>query len=204
MPIRDALARLREGKRAKFDETLEIAVNLETKLPDVPVRGSIEAPNGLNIKRKIVLFSDFKPDGVDYAGGEELIEKFLTKEIKDCDVCIASRKYMPVISTKLGKILGKKRIMPDARFGTVTDDSEQEVLKAVNSFKKGRMNFRANKKVIHAVIGKISMSDEHLEENFTTLIREIKSILPPKVQIGSSYLSATMSQGSLELKVGSI
>ena len=199
----DAIAALKEGKRAKFDETVEIAINLDAKT-DLTVRGSLEAPNALGRDVKIAVFSDLKLDNVTYSGGEDLIARFLSGEIKKCDTCISSRKYMPMVSTKIGKILGKKRIIPDARFGTVTEDDENSIKRAVDSFKKGRMNFRANKNVIHAVIGKISLSDDKLEENFLCLVKEVKSLLPPKARIKEIMLSSTMFKGSLEVKAGNI
>ena len=201
--FKDALAMLLEEKRAKFNETVEIAINLDTKLTDVPVRGFVDAPNGLGRDIPIAVFCDSKIDGVAYCGGEELIEKFAKGEIKKCKVCIATKKYVPLISAKIGKILGRKRIMPDARFGTVVED-EPGILRTVECFRKGRMNFRANKNVIHCILGKVDFKADALEENFTTLIKEISGVLPPKTRIGSSYISSTMSKKSFEVKVGNI
>jgi large subunit ribosomal protein L1 len=200
----DALRLLKEGKRAKFDETVEVAMNMDSKSNEVAIRGSIEAPHKIGRPVKIALFADIKPEGVEYAGGEDLIDRFLKGDIKKCDVCIASRKYMPMISSKIGKILGRKRIMPDARFGTVTEDNEQEIMRAINSFLNGRMNFRANKNVIHTVLGKISAQEHEIEENFQVLVREVKALLPPKTRIDTVHLSSTMSRGSISIKVGNI
>ena len=201
--FQDSLKLLLEGKRAKFDETVEIAINLDTKLPDVAIRGFVEAPNGLGRNISIAVFCDSKLDDVAYAGGDDLIEKFAKGEIKKCKVCIATKKYVPLISAKIGKILGRKRIMPDARFGTVVED-DSALIKVVESFKKGRMNFRANKNVIHCILGKVSFDPQALEENFVTLIREISNLLPAKTRLGRSYLSSTMSGESFEVKVGNV
>jgi len=184
-------------KRCKFDETVEISINLESKVKDLSVRGSVEAPKGLGRAVKIAVFSDNAPEGVTYSGGEDLVQQFLNGSIKDCDVCISTRKYIPLVSSKIGKLLGRRRIMPDARFGTVTD----EVDAVIASFKKGRMNFRSNKNVIHAILGKISFSNQDLRENFEVLLKEIMSALPEKASIKKMFIGATMGK-SIEIKFG--
>lgn len=201
LSFEEAISHMKNEKRAKFDETVEVCINLESKTKDVVSRGSVEAPSGLGRKVIIAVFCDGVPEGADYYGGEELIQKFLDGSIKKCDVCISTRKYIPMVSSKIGKLLGRRRIMPDARFGTVTEDNKEDISKVINSFKHGRMNFRANKNVIHGIIGKMSFDTKSLEENFETLIREIKATLPEKTSISRVYVAPTMGK-SLEVKLG--
>jgi len=201
-PVEEAIALLKSGKKAKFDETLEVSINLEAGRKEVTLRGSVEAPAGLGDRGLIfAVFCDEKIEDVNYCGGEDLINKFLSGEIKKCDVCICTKKYFPLVSSKIGKILGRRRIMPDARFGTVTEDNREALDKSINSFKKGRMNFRVNKNVVHTIIGKMSFETKDLVENFQTLIKEIKSVLPEKTSLGKIYLSPTMG-GSVEVVTG--
>ena len=202
--LEEAISSIQSGKKAKFDETLEVCVNLDGGKKEIAVRGSIEAPAGLGDRKLIfAVFCDEKLDNVDYFGGEDLIQKFLSGEIKKCDVCICTRKYVPLVSSKIAKILGRRKIMPDARFGTVVDDSLGEINRVVESFKRGRMNFRSNKNVVHGIFGKVSFGVSELVQNFNTLMREIKALLPEKSSISSVYIAPTMGK-SLEVKVGSI
>jgi large subunit ribosomal protein L1 len=150
------------------------------------------------------VFCDEKIEGVDYCGGEEIIQKFLSGDIKKCHVCICTKKYFPLVSSKIGKILGRRRIMPDARFGTVTEDNREAIEKAITSFKRGRMNFRANKNVVHSIIGKLSFDSKDLIENFNTLVREVRSMLPEKTSLGKIYVAPTMGSSVEVLKGGSV
>jgi large subunit ribosomal protein L1 len=167
------------------------------------VRGSVEAPNGLGIRPIICAFTNTKPSDPDVIYGvEDLVQRFLDGSIKKCDVCLATREAIPLVASKIGKILGRKRIMPDARFGTVTDDLDP----VIASFKKGRMNFRSEKAgvgraIIHVPFGKVSFDTDALVENFRVLVKEIKSALPEKTNISSIFISPTMG-GSVALKDG--
>lgn len=203
LPLIEAISKIKEGKRAKFDETLEVAVNLESKVKDLSVRGSVEAPNGLGRKVIICAFTNVKPADPDVIYGvEDLVQKFLDGEIKKCDVCVASKEAIPLVASKIGKILGRKRIMPDARFGTVAEDLNP----IISSFKRGRMNFRSEKAgvgkaILHSAFGKVSFEAEALAENFKTLLKEIKAALPEKTSISRVYISPTMGE-SYEIKGG--
>lgn len=165
------------------------------------MRGSVEAPSGLGRKVIVCAFTKLKPnDGEVIYGLEDLIEKFQNGQIKKCDVCVATREAVPMVVSKIGKILGRKRIMPDARFGTVADD----INPIIESYRKGRMNFRSDKAkqgraIVHSSVGKVSFSVDSIVENFKALMSEIRNSLPEKTSIARVYITSTMGE-AVEIK----
>ena len=169
------------AKATKFDESLEIAMNLgiDPKHADQAVRGMIELPNGTGASLRVAVFAkDDKAKealdaGADIVGAEDLMEIIQKGEI-DFDRCIATPDMMPLVG-RLGKVLGPKGLMPNPKLGTVTTD----VKKAVESAKGGAIEYRAEKEgIIHAGLGRLSFSAKDLLENATAFIQEIKRVRP--------------------------
>lgn len=190
----DALIDVR-SKKCKFVESIDVVINLspggKTDKDGIAVRGSVKAPFPLKKKLVIAVFCDDNISNADYSGGEELIMRIKNqpKIAKKIDVCVAHPKYLPKVSSQLGKILGKKRIMPDLRFGTVSEN----VQSVVDNHRFGVINFRANKNIIHTSIGNISLTNEELKENFNTLLSAVKAIIPNAV-FASTHICSTMGK----------
>ena len=182
----------------KFDETLEIAVNLgvDPKHADQIVRGVVSLPNGTGKKYKIAVFA--KDDlakqaldaGADYVGQEDLAEKFEKGNFL-VDKVIATPDMMATVG-KLGKVLGPKGLMPNPKMGTVTND----IKKIITDIKAGLIEFKADKTgIVHAGIGKKSFSLEKLEENYKNFIDAIIKAKPKGVKgtyLKSIFISFTM------------
>lgn len=188
--FQEAMNILRSQRMMKFNETVEVSFNISAKT-SVSVRGFVKAPKSLNREIKIAAFTNTSVDA-DYYGVEDLIEKFNSGEIKKCDVCLSDRNTLPIVARKIGKILGRKRIMPDAKIGTVTDDMNA----VVSDLRHGVMFFRSDKagknNVIHSIIGKLAMNDSDLAENIKALYNSVQSSMPEKSSIKSIYISKTM------------
>ncbi|MCF8012121.1 MAG: 50S ribosomal protein L1 [Clostridiales bacterium] len=172
---------LKKVPKAKFDETVEVAVKLgvDPKHADQQVRGAVVLPNGTGKTRTVLVFAkDDKAKealnaGADYAGSDELIDKIKGGWL-DFDVAIATPDMMGSVG-KLGRILGPRGLMPNPKTGTVTFEVEQ----AVQEAKAGKIQYRVDKAgIIHAPIGKISFEIEKLEENLHTLVDKLKKVKP--------------------------
>ncbi len=197
--VDEAMETLKSLKSAKFDETIEIALNLnvDPRHADQMVRGSVVLPNGTGKTVRVAVFAkDAKADeakaaGADLVGSTELIEDIQAGKI-DFDIVIATPDMMGTLG-KVARILGPKGLMPNPKTGTVTMD----VTKAVENAKGGQVNFRVDKKGnIHAGIGKISFSVEAIKENFVTLLETINRAKPASAKgrfITNAALSLTMS-----------
>jgi len=197
--VDEAMKTLKELKSAKFDETVEIALNLnvDPRHADQMVRGSVVLPNGTGKKVRVAVFAkDAKADeakaaGADLVGAADLIEDIQAGKI-DFDIVISTPDMMGVLG-KVARILGPKGLMPNPKTGTVTMD----VAKAVENAKGGQVNFRVDKKGnIHAGIGKISFSEEAIKENFVTLMETINRAKPASAKgrfISNGAISLTMS-----------
>lgn len=184
---------------AKFDETVEIALklNVDPRHADQMVRGSVVLPAGTGKSVRVaVIAKDVKADeakaaGADIVGAEDLIEDIQAGKI-DFDVLIATPNLMGLVG-KVGRTLGPKGLMPNPKTGTVTMD----VAKAVENAKGGQVNFRVDKQGnIHAGIGKVSFSEEQLNENFITFVRAINKHKPSAAKgkyIKNAVLTLTMS-----------
>jgi len=167
LPAAEAITLLKDVSSVKFDESLEVAVNLgiDPRKSDQVVRGATVLPNGTGKDVRVAVFTTnadaAKEAGADVVGMEDLAEE-VKKGNMDFDVVIASPDAMRVVG-QLGQILGPKGLMPNPKVGTVTPD----VATAVKNAKAGQVQYRADKNgIVHAAIGKISFGAEQLEENF--------------------------------------
>jgi large subunit ribosomal protein L1 len=197
--IAEAMDTLGSLKSAKFDETIEIALNLivDPRHADQMIRGSVVLPNGTGKTVRVAVFAkdekidEAKAAGADLVGGAELIEDIQAGKL-DFDIVISTPNMMGVLG-KVARILGPKGLMPNPKTGTVTMD----VAQAVKNAKGGQVNFRVDKKGnIHAGIGKISFSKEAITENFTTFIATINKAKPSTAKgryISNAAISLTMS-----------
>ena len=197
--VDEAMATLKNLKSAKFDETVEVALNLnvDPRHADQMVRGSVVLPNGTGKTVRVAVFAkDAKADeakaaGADLVGAADLIESIQAGNI-DFDIVISTPDMMGVLG-KVARILGPKGLMPNPKTGTVTMD----VAKAVENAKGGQVNFRVDKKGnIHAGIGKVSFSEEQIKENFVTLLEVINKAKPASAKgryITTAAISLTMS-----------
>ncbi len=197
--VDEAMKTLKDLKSAKFDETVEVALNLnvDPRHADQMIRGSVVLPNGTGKTVRVAVFAkDAKADeakaaGADLVGAADLIEDIQAGKI-DFDIVISTPDMMGVLG-KVARVLGPKGLMPNPKTGTVTMD----VAKAVENAKGGQVNFRVDKKGnIHAGIGKISFSEEAIKENFITLMEMINRAKPASAKgrfISSGAISLTMS-----------
>ena len=197
--IDEATALLSELKSAKFDETVEVALNLnvDPRHADQMLRGSVVLPNGTGKTVRVAVFAkDEKADeakaaGADLVGADDLIELIQAGSI-DFDTVIATPNMMGTLG-KVARILGPKGLMPNPKTGTVTMD----VTKAVTEAKGGKVNFRTDKKGnIHAGIGKVSFGADKIKENLETFMQTINKVKPASAKgryILNGALSLTMS-----------
>jgi len=206
--LEEAVKILKEGATAKFDETVEIAMNLgvDPRHADQMVRGVCELPKGSGRTVRVGVFArDAKADeakaaGADVVGAEELVDEVMKGNI-DFDRCIATPDMMPLVG-RLGKVLGPRGMMPNPKVGTVTPN----VGEAVKSAKGGAVEFRVEKAgVVHAGIGKVSFSEGDLVENIRAFVGSVSKAKP--VGAKGTYmkqiaLSSTMGPG-LKVEVNS-
>jgi len=197
--VAEATALLSELKSAKFDETVEIALNLnvDPRHADQMIRGSVVLPNGTGKTVRVAVFAkDDKADeakaaGADIVGADDLIEAIQAGEI-NFDTVIATPNMMGTLG-KVARVLGPKGLMPNPKTGTVTMD----ITKAVTEAKGGKVNFRVDKKGnIHAGIGKVSFGAEKIEENLRTILETVNKAKPASAKgryILNGALSLTMS-----------
>ena len=197
--LQEAITLLPELKSAKFDETVEVALNLnvDPRHADQMIRGSVVLPHGTGKTVRVAVFAkDLKADearaaGADIVGSDDLIEQIQAGNI-NFDIVISTPDMMGVLG-KVARVLGPKGLMPNPKTGTVTMD----VATAVKNAKGGQVNFRVDKKGnIHAGIGKISFDTAHLQENLSTFIKTINRAKPATAKgryIINAALSLTMS-----------
>ena len=196
--IDEALNLIKELASAKFDESVEVHIklNIDPKKTDQTIRTSVLLPNGIGKTKKVLAFvkgekvKEAQDAGADYIGDQETVEKIL-KGWMDFDSVIATPDMMPMIS-KLGKVLGPRGLMPNAKTGTVTMDVER----AIKEIKMGKIEIKTDKLGnIHSVIGKVSFDEDKLKENFLALIDTIMKAKPSSVKgqfIKSIYIATTM------------
>ncbi len=197
--VDEAMGTLKDLKSAKFDETVEVALNLnvDPRHADQMIRGSVVLPNGTGKTVRVAVFAkDAKADeakaaGADVVGSTDLIESIKAGVI-NFDIVISTPDMMGVLG-QVARILGPKGLMPNPKTGTVTMD----VAKAVENAKGGQVNFRVDKKGnIHAGIGKVSFSEADIRENLVTFVRAINKAKPASAKgkyITNGALSLTMS-----------
>ncbi len=200
-PLKEAVALLKARAKTKFDETVDVAMNLgiDPTQSDQLVRGMVAMPHGLGKKVRVAVFAKAdKADaatkaGADLVGGDDLAEKIQKGEI-NFDVCIATPDMMGVVG-KIGKILGPKGLMPNPKLGTVTPDVE----KAVKAAKAGQVEFKVEKAaIIHAGVGKASFAENAIAENIKTFIEAVNKAKPAGVKgafIKKVSISSTMGPG---------
>ena len=199
--VTEAVALVKDNAKAKFDETVEIAMHLgiDPRHADQMVRGTVDLPNGTGKNVRVAVFArgdkadEAKAAGADIVGAEDLMEIVQGGTI-DFDRCIATPDMMAVVG-RLGKVLGPRNLMPNPRVGTVTMD----VKAAVEAAKGGQVQFKAEKAgVVHAGIGKASFSAKQLEENMLAFVNAVSKAKPAGAKgtyMKKIAVSSTMGPG---------
>ena len=191
----DALLKVKAGASAKFDETVDVAINLgvNAKQSDQSVRGATVLPCGTGKTVKVAVFAEgadaeaAQAAGADIVGLDDLAETIQGGEIK-FDICIATPDTMRVVG-KLGQVLGPRGLMPNPKVGTVT----QDVAKAVENAKAGQVQFRIDKAgVVHCPIGKVSFQQDDLKENILALVGALNKAKPSGAK-GQYFKRVTLS-----------
>ena len=181
LPLDQAVAAVKQAASAKFDETVEVAINLgvDPRHADQMVRGVVMLPNGTGKTVRVAVFArgakadEARGAGADIVGAEDLVERIQGGTI-DFDRCIATPDMMPLVG-RLGKILGPRNLMPNPKVGTVTMD----VVNAVKAAKGGEVQFKVEKAgIVHAGVGKVSFPPEKLAENVRAFVDAILRAKP--------------------------
>ena len=200
-PVDEAVELLKEFGTAKFNETVEVAVNLgvDARKSDQGVRGATTLPHGTGSEVRVAVFAQgesadkAKELGADFVGMEELAEQ-IKGGMMDFDVVIASPDAMRVVGT-LGQVLGPRGLMPNPKIGTVTPDIEA----AVQNAKAGQMRFRSDKNgIVHGGIGKVSFEPDAIKGNLIAVLSDLKKAKPAAakgVYVRKVTLSTTMGPG---------
>ena len=201
LPLGEAVALVKSNATAKFDETIEIALNLgvDPRHADQLVRGTVNLPNGTGKTLRVAVFAkgpkaeEATKAGADIVGAEDLMQEIQGGKI-DFDRCIATPDMMPIVG-RLGKILGPRGLMPNPRVGTVTMD----VTQAVQDAKGGQVQFRVEKAgVVHAGVGKASFEEGKLVENVRAMVDAVNRAKPTGAKgtyLKKVSISSTMGAG---------
>jgi len=201
LTVAEAVSLVKANATSKFDETIEIALNLgvDTRHADQMVRGVVGLPNGTGKTMRVAVFArgpkadEAKEAGADVIGAEDLMESIQAGNL-DFDRCIATPDMMPIVG-RLGKILGPRNLMPNPKVGTVTMD----VKAAVEAAKGGEVQFKAEKGgVVHAGVGKASFDEAKLAENVSAFIDAVAKAKPSGAKgayMKKIVLSSTMGPG---------
>ncbi|MBC7133018.1 MAG: 50S ribosomal protein L1 [Roseovarius sp.] len=199
--VEEAVALVKDNASAKFDETVEIAMNLgvDPRHADQMVRGVVSLPNGTGKTVRVAVFArgpkaeEAQAAGADIVGAEDLMETVQSGKI-EFDRCIATPDMMPIVG-RLGKVLGPRNLMPNPKVGTVTMD----VAQAVKDAKGGQVQFKVEKAgVVHAGIGKASFDAEKLAENVRAFVSAVQKARPAGAKgtyVKKISLSSTMGAG---------
>ena len=199
--VDEAVQMIKANASAKFDETVEVAINLgvDPRHADQMVRGTVSLPHGTGKSLRVAVFAkgdkaaEAEAAGADLVGAEDLAEKVQSGEI-DFDRCIATPDMMAVVG-RLGKVLGPKGLMPNPKLGTVTPD----VTGAIQAAKAGQIEFRVEKQgIIHAGVGKASFSEDALGENVKAFLNAIQRARPSGAKgtyMKKASISSTMGPG---------
>jgi len=197
----EALQLLKDGVQARFDQSVDLAVNLgvDPRHADQMVRGTVSLPHGTGRSVRVLVFAkgeqviEAQEAGADYVGAEELIEKVKGGWL-EFDAVVTAPEMMRDVG-KLGSILGPRKLMPSPKAGTVTN----EIAKTVKELKAGKIEFRVDKfGIVHAAVGKLSFPAEQLADNLTTLVEAVLRARPAAVKgtyLKKLTLSATMGPG---------
>jgi large subunit ribosomal protein L1 len=201
LPLNEAVKLVKEHATAKFDETVEVALNLgvDPRHADQMVRGTVNLPNGTGKTVRVAVFArgpkadEAQAAGADIVGAEDLMQAIQGGEI-NFERCIATPDMMPVVG-RLGKVLGPRGLMPNPKVGTVTMD----VAQAVKDAKGGQVQFRVEKAgVVHAGVGKVSFAEDKLAENVRALIDAVNRAKPTGAKgtyLKKISISSTMGPG---------
>jgi large subunit ribosomal protein L1 len=199
--IKEAIDLVRQFKYVKFDETVDLAINLgvDPRKSEQMVRGSVVLPNGLGKKVRVIVFakgekaSEAEKAGADHVGAEDLVEK-ITAGWLDFDKVVATPDLMGMVG-KLGKVLGPRGLMPNPKSGTVTFD----VGKAIEDITAGKADYRTEKAgVVHVSIGKASFETDKLVENARAVVKAIEKAKPSSSKgkyLKKVSISSTMGVG---------
>ena len=196
--VKEAITLIKKSKKLKFDETLDIAINLgvDPKHADQIVKGVVKLPHGTGKAVKIAVFAkdekakEAKEAGADFVGSEDLANQLEKSEIK-VDRVLATPDMMATVG-KLGKVLGPKGLMPNPKLGSVTADLK----KIIEDIKDGLIEFKADKAgTVHAGVGKLSFAEEKLEKNINNFVDAIIKAKPSGAKgnyLKDMYISSTM------------
>ena len=198
----EAISLVKKTATAKFDETVEVHIRTgcDGRHAEQQIRGAVVLPNGTGKTVRVLVFAkgdkvnEAEAAGADHVGGEELIPRIQNEGWLDFDVVVATPDMMGVVG-RLGKVLGPKGLMPNPKAGTVTMD----VAKAISDIKAGKIEYRLDKaNIIHVPVGKTSLEEEKLQENFNALMDAIVKAKPSALKgqyLRSITLATTMGPG---------
>jgi large subunit ribosomal protein L1 len=202
-PLKKAISFLKQIKRSKFDETVEIhmCLGVDTAQSDQLVRGTVSLPHGIGKSVRVLVFcqgdnvAKAKEAGADYAGSDEFIQKIQKESWLDFDIALATQDMMGQVS-RLGKTLGPRGLMPTPKAGTVITS---DIAAAVKEFKAGKVEYRTDKGGnVHAGVGKISFEEDKLADNVSAFVEQVRAVKPAGVKgnyVKSITLKSTMSPG---------
>jgi large subunit ribosomal protein L1 len=200
-PLQEAMPLIKKAAFAKFDETVEVSMNLgvDPKHADQMVRGTVVLPHGLGKTTRVVVIAsgekvrEAREAGADEVGAEDMVQK-IQGGWMEFDAIVATPDMMKSVG-RLGKVLGPRGLMPNPKTGTVTLD----VTKAVNELKAGKVEFRVDKTgIIHCAVGKVSFDAEKLADNARTLITSVLRAKPATAKgryVKNIVISSTMGPG---------
>jgi large subunit ribosomal protein L1 len=200
----EAFGLVRQTSTARFDESVEIAVRLgvDPRHADQMIRGAVSLPHGTGKSVRVLVFAvgeaaqAAEEAGADFVGADDLVDKIQKENWLDFDKAVATPNMMPKVG-RLGRVLGPRGMMPNPKVGTVVP--AERVAETVRELKAGKIEFRVEKAgIIHAAIGKISMSDEQLKANIGTLVQTLIKLKPSSAKgtyVRGAAISSTMGVG---------
>jgi len=204
-PLKKAVSLLKQIKRAKFDETVEVHMSLgiDATQSDQMIRGSVSLPHGVGKSVRVLVFcqgdnvAKAKEAGADFVGSDELIKRIQGEGWTDFDVALTTQDLMAQVS-RLGKILGPRGLMPTPKAGTVIP-AGGDVAAVVREFKAGKVEYRSDKSGnVHAGVGKMSFEDDKLADNINAFVEQIRAVKPAGVKgnyVKSITIAGTMTPG---------
>lgn len=197
-PFDDALALIPQVAKAKFDESVDVAIRLgvNPRQADQMVRGAVSLPHGVGKDVRVVVFAEgdaakaAEEAGADFVGSDDLIEKIQKEGWTDFDTAVAVRSLMAKVG-RLGRVLGPRGLMPNPKSGTVV--GPEDVAQVVKDVKGGRIDFRVERAgIVHASVGKASMGPDKLRDNILALIQTLVRLKPASAK-GTYVRGVTMS-----------